>query len=77
MNNVFRILDLSKLEEMGFKKEDYDYVYREKVDGAMRTLFTVYAGSQYLRYSKTSYVCTTQLKCIYEWTKKNYILWEE
>lgn len=74
---MFKIMDLSKLEEMGFKKDGFDYVYRETVDGVMKTLFTVYAGSSYLRYSKTSYSSLGQLRCIYEWTKKNYILWEE
>lgn len=74
---MFRITDLSKLEEMGFKKDEYDYVYREKVDGTMVKYFTVYAGSPYLRYTKTAYSSPGQLKCIYEWTKKNYIIWEE
>ena len=74
---MFKVLDTAKLEEMGFKKDGCDYVYRYNDEGSIRTCFTVYAGSPYLRFGKTVYVITEQLKCIYEWTKKNYIEWED
>lgn len=77
VKKMFKITDITKLEEMGFKKNNCDYVYRYNDDGSIKTCFTVYAGSPYLRYSRTSYVSGEQLKCIYEWTRKNYIEWEE
>ena len=77
VKKMFKITDITKLEEMGFKKNNCDYVYRYNDDGSIKTCFTVYAGSLYLRYSRTSYVSGEQLKCIYEWTKKNYIEWKE
>ena len=77
MSRMFKIVDMEKLGEMGFVKKNADYVYYAKVDGAQIKIFTVYAGSQYLRFSKTGYTSETQLKCIYDWAKGNYIEWEE
>lgn len=75
---MFKIKDTSNLREMGFKKnDDGDYVIRKSIDGSLRTLFTVYMGSEYLRFSRTSYVALDALHLIYEWTKKNYIEWED
>ena len=74
---MIKVTDISKLEEMGFVKEGFDYVYRCSADGTIKTCFTIYAGSSYLRYAKTAYVTMEQLHCIYEWTRKNYIEWEE
>lgn len=75
---MIKVKDLSYIKEMGFiQTEENDFVYREIVDGSPKTLFTIYAGSLYLRHAKTSYSNTQQFKCIYEWTKKNYIEWEE
>lgn len=77
MKKMLKVIDTTKLEEMGFKKDGCDYVYRYNDNGSIRTCFTVYAGSPYIRYSKTVYVTVEQLHCIYEWTRKNYIEWEE
>ncbi len=75
---MFKIKDPSYIKEMGFvQTEDKDFVYRGIVDGSPKTLFTIYAGSLYLRHAKASYSSAAQFKCIYEWTKKNYIEWEE
>lgn len=78
MKKMFKVLDVTKLEEMGFVKDGKDYVYKSTTEeGMIRKLFSVYAGSTYLRYAKTVYVTSEQLRLIYEWTKKNYIEWEE
>lgn len=74
---MLKIKDQKYIAEMGFVKDEYDYVYREMIDGSPTKLFTVYAGSLYLRHAKTSYSSTNQLRCIYEWAKKDYIEWEE
>lgn len=74
---MLKVKDIKKLEEMGFKKDGCDYVYRYNDDGSIRTCFTIYAGSPYIRFSKTVYVTVEQLRCIYEWTKNNYIEWED
>lgn len=64
--------------ELGFTKHDIDYVYRGKnSQGGVATLFTIYKGSSYIRCMKTGYVLEEQLKLIYEWTKSDYIQWEE
>jgi len=75
---MFIITDEKYLKEMGFKKnEDGDYIYKSVINGSMKKLFTVYAGSLCMRYGKGTYASTEQLKCIYNWTKKDYIKWEE
>jgi len=68
------------LKDMGFvpKNNKGDYVfYGVGDDDTKRKLFTVYAGSPYIRYSTTSYVMEVQLKCVYDWAKKDYIEWED
>lgn len=75
---MLKIKDEKYINEMGFyETEDNDYVYREKIEGELRRLFTIYAGSLYLRTAKTSYTSNAQLRCVYEWTKKDYIEWED
>lgn len=71
---MFKVINMEKIKDMGFKKVGYDYVYRSKnSNGGISTIFTVYSGSCYIRYSKTSYVSQKQLECIYEWTKEGLI----
>lgn len=74
---MFKVIDLKTLSEMGFRKDGRDYTCRGMVDGAPRVLFTIYAGSPYIRSSKSSYASEEQFKCIYEWTKKGFIEWED
>lgn len=75
---MLKAKDTDCIKKMGFVKEDCDYVYRGKTDdGDLVKLFTIYAGSLYLRHAKTTYSSYLQLKCIYDWTKNNYIEWEE
>lgn len=76
---MFRIKDTSKLEEMGFKKDEEtgDYVIKEKINDSMKLLFKIYRGSDYLRHAKTGYIIEDQLKLVYEWSKRDYIYWEE
>ena len=75
---MFKIKDTSTLRDMGFKKDDNgDYVVRKSIDGTVRTIFTVYIGSNYLRFPRTAYIAQEALHCIHEWTKKNYIEWED
>jgi hypothetical protein len=74
---MFKVIDLKKLSEMGFRRDGRDYTYRGMIDGAPRVLFTIYAGSPYIRSSKSSYAAEEQFKCIYEWTKNGYIEWED
>ena len=45
--------------------------------GGVATLFTIYKGSPYIRTMRTGYVLEQQLYLIYEWTKKDYIEWED
>ena len=74
---MFKIVDFDKLTDMGFIKDGFDYVYKTNIDGSLVKIFTVYAGSPYLRYSKTSYVSHQQLYCIYKWTMEKLIEWED
>lgn len=76
---MFRVKDLTKLEEMGFVKneETGDYVIAKTIKNIKRTIFRIYRGSDYIRYSKTVYVLEEHLKLIYDWTKKDLIYWEE
>ena len=75
---MLKAKDLESIKKMGFIKDDCDFIYRGKTeDGELVKLFTIYAGSLYLRNTKTSYSSTLQLKCIYDWTKAGYIEWEE
>lgn len=62
---------------LGFESKDFDYVKYGDVDGVKRTMFTIYKGSPYLRYSKASYVVEEQLKLIHDWSKSDYIEWED
>lgn len=65
-------------EQLGFAKHDIDYVYRGKNSlGGVATLFTIYKGSPYIRCARTGYVLEEQLKLVYQWTKSDYIMWEE
>ena len=72
---MFKIVDFSqeRLIAMGFKKTDFDWFLKANIGGDKRVLFTVYAGSEYLRVSRTSYVAMEQLKLIHEWTKQGFI----
>jgi hypothetical protein len=74
---MFKIGKKENLTEMGFVKNNDDYVIRKEIDGVSRVLFTVYKGSPYLRYSKTGYVMEEQLKLIFQWGKNNLIEWED
>ena len=74
---MFKLKDGISPLDLGFESKDIDYCKYVEVDGTIRTCFTIYKGSPYVRYSKTSYVCEEQLKLIYEWTKLDYIEWEE
>ena len=75
---MFKLKSKNILKEMGFKQSGCDWVCKGKTDkGTICTLFTVYAGSSYIRYARTGYICDSQLKLIYEWTKKDYIEWED
>lgn len=76
---MIKVKDKKYIEEMGFtKNEDHDYICRGKAeDGTLVKLFTIYAGSLYIRNAKTAYTNSLQLKLIYDWTKKDYIEWEE
>ena len=75
---MLKVKDQSYIKQMGFKKnDDDDYVYRENVNGSLTKLFTIYAGSLYIRHARTAYTSSNQIKCIYDWTKKGYIEWEE
>lgn len=75
---MLKVINKEYIREMGFKKtEENDFEYRELIDGEPRKLFTIYAGSLYIRHAKTAYSSQNQLRCIYEWTKKNYIEWED
>lgn len=74
---MLKVIDVGYLPKMGFTKNGFDWVCAPLIDGEKKTCFTVYAGSAYIRYSKTSYVTDTQLRLVYEWTKKGYIEWEE
>lgn len=73
---MFKIKDNIDPYDLGFVEKDFDYVYYGIVDGLKKVVFTIYKGSRYLRYSKSSYVNEQQLKLIYEWTKKDVIEWE-
>lgn len=78
---MFKIKDTSPnvLKEMGFvRSEDGDFILRKVIDGSMRNVFTIYRGSEYLRVVKTSYyIFIEALHYIHEWTKKDYIEWED
>lgn len=75
---MFKLKNEKYIENMGFIKNGVDYVYRGKNSlGGVVTLFTVYKGSPYIRSMKTGYVLEEQLRLIYEWTKKDYIEWED
>lgn len=69
---MFKIKDMSKIKDMGFICSGEDYVCREN----HKTIFTIYKGSPYLRYSKSAYICDAQMKKIYDWSKEDYIEWE-
>lgn len=74
---MFKVKDIKNLPEMGFVRVDKDWVRRITVDGSPKVVFTIYAGSLYIRHSRTSYVAEEQLKLIYEWTLLGYIEWED
>lgn len=72
---MLRVIDEKYITQMGFMKNGHDWVYITNVDGDKRTCFTIYAGSTYIRYAKTSYVNEEQLRLVHEWTKLGYIEW--
>ena len=75
---MFKLKKDEYKKEMGFVTSDIDYVYRGKnATGGVATLFTIYKGSPYIRTMRTGYVLEQQLYLIYEWTKKDYIEWED
>lgn len=74
---MLKITSSEYLKDMGFVLEGADYVCRKELEDRFAILFTIYKGSPYIRCYKTSTVVEHQLKCIYEWTKKGYIEWEE
>ncbi len=74
---MFKIKDKKYLEEMGFVLKGADWVFVKELEDRYAVLFTVYKGSPYIRCYKTSTVVEHQLKCIYDWTKKDYIEWED
>lgn len=75
---MFKLKNEKYIENMGFVKNGVDYVYRGKnALGGVATLFTIYKGSPYIRSMKTGYVLEEQLHLIYEWTKEDYIEWED
>lgn len=73
---MLKVLDLKKLSEMGFVKDGPDYICVETVDGEKKTLFRIYAGSPYIRHSKTGAVNEHQIKKVYDWTTNNLVVWE-
>lgn len=74
---MFKVKDVKNLPEMGFVRVDKDWVRRVMVDGSPKTVFTVYAGSSYIRHPRTGYVVEEQLKLIYDWSLAGYIEWED
>lgn len=75
---MLKVKDLQNITDMGFVKNGIDYVYRGKnTNGGVATLFTIYKGSPYIRCMKTGYVLEEQLRLVYEWTKKDFIVWED
>ena len=75
---MLKLKNENELYNMGFVKSGIDYVYRGKnINGGACVLFTIYKGSPYIRCSRTGYVLEEQLHLIYEWTKKDYIEWED
>lgn len=73
---MFKLKSNDVILDMGFIKKDGDYVYQKNIQGTLRTLFKIYRGSPYIRHSRTSYVEAEQLRLIHEWTKHDYIEWE-
>jgi len=74
---MLRVTNNDFIKEMGFTRVDCDYIYYGMVDDVKKALFTIYAGSPYIRFSKTNYVANIQVKCICEWVKKGYVEWVE
>lgn len=74
---MFKLKEGYKPQDIGFKRKDMDWIYQKTVEGTARVLFKIYLGSPYLRSSKTGYVLEEQLKLIYDWTKADYIEWED
>lgn len=73
---MFKLKENISPEDLGFEKKNFDYVcYVLSDDGVKRTGFTIYMGSPYIRYSKTSYISDGQLKAMYNWIKNDYIDW--
>lgn len=74
---MLKVIDPSYIAKMGFVKSGYDWVCYLLIDGDKKLVFTIYAGSPYLRFSKTAYIAEEQLRLVYEWTKAGYIEWED
>lgn len=74
---MLKVISSEFITEMGFVKNGHDWVYTTIIEGDKRTCFTIYAGSLYLRFSKTSYINEEQLRLVYKWTKLGYIEWED
>lgn len=74
---MLKVLDEKYITEMGFTKNGHDWNRIVYIDGEKKNCFTIYAGSLYIRFSKTSYVNEEQLRLVYEWTKAGYIEWED
>lgn len=77
---MFKVKAKEDLEKMGFTRKgdtrDYICVGTDEF-GDKKVLFKVYFGSPYIRCSASTYASEGQLKLIHEWTKENYIEWED
>lgn len=74
---MLKVLDMTKISEMGFVRDGPDYVCTEIIDGERKVLFRIYAGSPYIRHAKTAATSECQLKKVYNWTINEQIVWED
>lgn len=74
---MLKVVNPDYIPKMGFTKMGHDWIRYVIIEGEKKLVFTIYAGSLYLRFSKTSYVSEEQLRLIYDWTKAGYIEWED
>lgn len=74
---MLKVLDMTKISEMGFVRDGPDYVCTETIDGERKVLFRIYAGSPYIRHAKTAATSEYQLKKVYNWTINEQIVWED
>lgn len=74
---MLKVLDMTKISEMGFVREGPDFVCSEIIEDERRVLFRIYAGSPYIRHAKTAAANEHQLKKVYEWAISKQIIWED